>query len=269
MLIRCLICILWLLYVGAANFSMNQSESQSICRYNASRRMKKKWTRRYYFQHISRNERLNQNRKFKSWFHDLCLFTPQDIEMLTDIKRVPSKNSPEKVPASEDNRSDYFSILDSSKTSLDCEKDEKVDSVLSSQRKSSSCLTGVSDGESEVNSSSIRPSLKQNVKSEVLSFSSEESKNSVTSKRHCDVNLDNPKRKCHRPFEGCLCLSCKYSSESYCGIDDRMPDGFYDAGRDRKFMSLCNYDEKVSLDSREVIVLDRSEILLNNFQIIS
>ncbi|CAA6658612.1 unnamed protein product [Spirodela intermedia] len=205
---------------GSVCSSPTSSDAQFFSRCNASRRMKK-WTRRHYFHHIARVERLNHNRKFKSqehgefktkkwaekwWLHDLSLFTQGDFEMRTHVnKEVILKNPPKSI-----------SILEKPSGSED---DKRDDSNLRS--------------------------------------SSEESKNSLTSKRHCDVSLDNPKRKCHRPFEGCSCLSCKYSSESYCGIDDHIPDGFYDAGRDRRCMPVCNYDQSLCLDSREVIILDR------------
>ena len=44
---------------------------------------------------------------------------------------------------------------------------------------------------------------------------------------------------------------------SFCSIKDHLPDGFYDAGRDRPFMSLGDYEQTLELDSREVILLDR------------
>ncbi|KAK1316954.1 hypothetical protein QJS10_CPA05g01872 [Acorus calamus] len=70
--------------------------------------------------------------------------------------------------------------------------------------------------------------------------------------------ISNPKpSKCQRPFDGSLSISCKYSTESFCSIDDHLPDGFYDAGRDRPFMPLRNYEHVLSLDSREVILVDR------------
>ncbi|CAA7394889.1 unnamed protein product [Spirodela intermedia] len=261
---------------GSVCSSPTSSDAQFFSRCNASRRMKKKWTRRHYFHHIARVERLNHNRKFKSqehgefktkkwaekwWLHDLSLFTQGDFEMRTHVnEEVILKNPPkpisilEKPSGSEDDKRDDSNLVGNT-------NDKKIDSLMRYQKDDSSCITsadaclnGLSDGEPELDSSSTRL-----LKSKVLDegSSSEESKNSLTSKRHCDVSLDNPKRKCHRPFEGCSCLSCKYSSESYCGIDDHIPDGFYDAGRDRRCMPLCNYDQSLCLDSREVIILDR------------
>ncbi|XP_070018221.1 uncharacterized protein [Nicotiana sylvestris] len=77
------------------------------------------------------------------------------------------------------------------------------------------------------------------------------------SKRHLDGVIDNPKPcKTRRPTDDSD-LSCKYSMISFCGINDYLPDGFYDAGRDRPFMSLRNYEQNLHLDSREVILVDR------------
>ncbi|KAJ8543449.1 hypothetical protein K7X08_005972 [Anisodus acutangulus] len=91
----------------------------------------------------------------------------------------------------------------------------------------------------------------------------EESSSSVVSnsppksKRHLDGVIDNPKQcKTRRPTDHSE-LSCKYSMMSFCGIDDYLPDGFYDAGRDEPFMSLRSYEQNLHLDSREVILVDR------------
>jgi hypothetical protein len=48
--------------------------------------------------------------------------------------------------------------------------------------------------------------------------------------------------------------------ESFCSIDDHLPDGFYDAGRDMPFMSL-EYERSLGLYAREVILLDRSVLV--------
>jgi hypothetical protein len=53
-------------------------------------------------------------------------------------------------------------------------------------------------------------------------------------------------------------ISYKYYSESFCGFNERLPDGFYDAGRDRPFSSLEALEkEQPSFNSREVILVDR------------
>lgn len=88
--------------------------------------------------------------------------------------------------------------------------------------------------------------------------SSETSKSIPKSKRHSDSYLDNPKPcKYQRPTKDSLILSHKYSNTSLCSIDDCLPDGFYDAGRDRPFMPLQSYEQILNLESREVILVDR------------
>ena len=89
--------------------------------------------------------------------------------------------------------------------------------------------------------------------------SSETLKSISKSKRHCDRDLDNPKPcKSRKPIEDSSNLSHKYSNDSFCSIEDHLPDGFYDAGRDRPFMSLSDYEQNLHLNSREVILVDRS-----------
>ncbi|KAI4369654.1 hypothetical protein MLD38_018075 [Melastoma candidum] len=80
------------------------------------------------------------------------------------------------------------------------------------------------------------------------------------SKRHCNGNLDNPKPcKFRKPTDEALHLSRKYSDSSICGVEDYLPDGFYDGGRDQHFMPLNSYEEKLHPDSREVILMDRQK----------
>ncbi|KAL5173361.1 hypothetical protein HKD37_16G045921 [Glycine soja] len=78
------------------------------------------------------------------------------------------------------------------------------------------------------------------------------------SKRHLDRDLDNPKPcKSRKSISSSSLLSCKYNKISFCGIEDHVSDGFYDAGRDRLFMPVECYEQNHCLASREVILLDR------------
>ncbi len=92
-----------------------------------------------------------------------------------------------------------------------------------------------------------------------------QSKEDVGLRRHGSDTDRNPKpSKRRRSAQDFSKLSYKYCSESFCGFNDRLPDGFYDAGRDRQFCSLDVLEkEQPSFDSREVILVDRyaSEIL--------
>lgn len=89
--------------------------------------------------------------------------------------------------------------------------------------------------------------------------SSSQSSNCVLkSKRHSEKDLDNPKpTKSLRPANDPSYLSCQYSERSFCGVVDHLPDGFYDAGRDRPFLPLDSYEKNLHVNSREVILLDR------------
>lgn len=69
----------------------------------------------------------------------------------------------------------------------------------------------------------------------------------------------NPKpSKRRRSVQGFSEVSLKYCMESFVGFNDRLHDGFYDAGRDRPFLPLDVLEkEQLCYDSREVILVDR------------
>lgn len=116
------------------------------------------------------------------------------------------------------------------------------------------------------NSSSLNPLLDTVVQDEetVLEISS----SNLKSKRHPEKDLDSPKpRKSRRPFDRHLNLCLKYSTESFCSTEDHLPDGFYDAGRDRPFMPLRSYEENLHIGAREVILLDRCHLYLLDLNI--
>ncbi|KAI3774434.1 hypothetical protein L1987_48989 [Smallanthus sonchifolius] len=77
------------------------------------------------------------------------------------------------------------------------------------------------------------------------------------SKRHSEKDLNPKPSKSRKPIDIHLDMSSKYSAMSFCSIEDSLPDGFYDAGRDRPFLPLSDYDKNLHLGSREVIVMDR------------
>lgn len=77
-------------------------------------------------------------------------------------------------------------------------------------------------------------------------------------KRHGILIKNTKPSKRRRSVEEFSWASQKYSFESFCGVNDHLPDGFYDAGRDRPFKPLINFEkENLSLDSREIILVDR------------
>ncbi|CAM6083672.1 unnamed protein product [Calypogeia fissa] len=80
--------------------------------------------------------------------------------------------------------------------------------------------------------------------------------------RRQDSDTDrNPKpSKRRRSVQGFSEVSLKYCVESFVGFDDRLHDGFYDAGRDRPFLPLEVLEkEQLCFDSREVILVDREK----------
>ncbi|EPS63806.1 hypothetical protein M569_10977, partial [Genlisea aurea] len=90
------------------------------------------------------------------------------------------------------------------------------------------------------------------------SSSSESSISVLKSKRHPERELQNPKpSKYRKPTNDASFLSLQYSERSFCGTKDYLPDGFYDAGRDRPFMPLHSYESNLNDNRREVILVDR------------
>lgn len=84
-------------------------------------------------------------------------------------------------------------------------------------------------------------------------------KEEVRLRRHGSDADRNPKpSKRRRAAQDFSEISYKYYIESFVGVNERLPDGFYDAGRDRPFSSLEALEkEQPSLSSREVILVDR------------
>lgn len=137
--------------------------------------------------------------------------------------------------------------LSLSECSCECNEDPSASSAISLNK------INEQDEESPSETSNSVP------RSEKHEESLSESSNSVPKfKRHSDRDLDSPKpRKCRRPVDDYSNISCKYSTQSLCGSNDHLPDGFYDAGRDRPFKPLQHYEQNRCLDTREVILVDR------------
>lgn len=237
------------------------SSSNSRC--FAARRTGKGWKRRYYLQQRARQERLNSSRKWKSDDH---------AELLTEKAADKCKSCKHAVLSSE-SRASGISVPDIDDKELhsgeaECEitsvEDDDIGSKKENHIDNCSCVTVNSVEickEGEKDCSEHDASL--DAISDAAQLQDEGSSltlcNSIPkSKRHPDRDLDNPKpSKYQRSIDDHSDLSCKYSSTSFCSIDDHLPDGFYDAGRDRPFMPLRSYEQNLHLDSREVILLDR------------
>ncbi|PNT15386.2 hypothetical protein POPTR_010G081400v4 [Populus trichocarpa] len=250
----------------AASSIVTVPSSNSRC--FATRRSSKRWKRRHYLQQKARQERLNNSRKWKGEGHAEALdlkesesFKLNNLDVrnfeiceegISDIAGLDDDDDGEKVELSGEAEVENLLI------SVEADK-------ISSKKGVESCscdLGSINKNEEEVccvQDESLGP-LQGEAGSQDENPSSEKSKITYKSKRHYDMDLDNPKPcKCRRPTEDSSRLSRKYSNLSFCSIEDRLPDGFYDAGRDRPFMPLRNFEQILSLDSREVILLDREK----------
>ncbi|KAG5219300.1 leucine-rich repeat protein kinase family protein [Salix suchowensis] len=233
---------------NGSNHSMSSivTGPSSNSRSFASRRSSKRWKRRHYLQQKARQERLNNSRKWKGegCAEALALkesesFKSNNLDVLTPEVREEGTSD---VGVDDDDEKAELSVDAEGENLHASVEDDKISSkkVFSAE----SCSSSIQD----------------EAASQDESASSEKSKSTCKSKRHYDRDLDNPKPcKYQRPTEDSSSLSCKYSELSFCSIGDRVPDGFYDAGRDRPFMPLRRFEQILPLDSREVILLDREK----------
>ncbi|KAL0724052.1 hypothetical protein Bca4012_038651 [Brassica carinata] len=225
--------------------------ASSISRCFSARKSSKRWKRRqHFYQQRARQERLNNSRKWKSEV------PPEELKMKMYVVEETGKQGMVDSICLDDN----YKLLgedetgDSVVTSEEPESSLKADLVSHSSQCVGTQLKSERDNKEccEVKASSS-PSLDYN-------SSSERKKPNHKSKRCYDEDLDNPKAsKCHRPSTDIANLSYKYSNSSFCSTEDSLPDGFFDAGRDRPFMPLSRYEKILPLDSREVILLDRAK----------
>lgn len=248
------------------------SGSSSSNRNSAARKSGKGWKRRYYLQQRARQERLNSSRKCKvEDSAEYLTLKATDNHKLTDLASDSLEDAPSDIV--------YPEISEKELNSGEAETEKTVirleDDVISSHNDcfEESCSFDMSSAEKRKgkdefvkNSSSLNPLLDTVVQDEetVLEISS----SNLKSKRHPEKDLDSPKpRKSRRPFDRHLNLCLKYSTESFCSTEDHLPDGFYDAGRDRPFMPLRSYEENLHIGAREVILLDRCHLYLLDLNI--
>lgn len=240
--------------------------SSLIDRCFGKRRLGKRWKRRQYLQQRARQERLNHSRKWKLEDHG-DTFTIKSIEKCRTCKQAP--------PASESisgSASDITCVEDQCKqllcgddeggaNFLDTAEDDNLKSKKGLDLGNCNCIASGADYEGENDTycgdaSSTCICNLSGKKNE--SFSLKVSESSFKCKRQSDKYLDNPKpRKSRRSADDQPAISRKYNIMSFCGVKDHLPDGFYDAGRDRPFMSLSDYEQNLEIHSREVILLDR------------
>nr|AMM42875.1 LRR-RLK [Vernicia fordii] len=252
--------------LNATSSLLTGSSSNNRC--FAAWRVSKRWKRRHYLQQRARQERLNNSRKWKGEGH-AELLTPKESENCKpdnlDVLTTETCEGASDIIGLDDDNEDK--IEDSGEAEdanlLASGEGERISSKKGFHIENCSCdLESVSKGgEDECCTHDESLASTQNgAGGEDEGSSSEKPKIIFKSKRHSDRDLDNPKPcKYRRPTEDSLSLSRKYSDLSFCSIEDRLPDGFYDAGRDRPFMPLRRYEQILHLDSREVILLDREK----------
>ncbi|KAK4355557.1 hypothetical protein RND71_024528 [Anisodus tanguticus] len=212
-------------------------------------RKSKRWKRQYYLQQRARQERLNNSRERVTCKHS----------ELIDDSLVEGSSS---IVDDDTNDKELFTEEAESKDSLASVVDGHIRLKEDHYVDRSSCVapdsieTCIDIQNCKTRDASVG-SLSDAADVVEESSSSEVSNSPPKSKRHLDGVIDNPKPcKTRRPTDHSE-LSCKYNMMSFCGIDDYLPDGFYDAGRDRPFKPLRSYEQNLHLDSREVILVDR------------
>ncbi|XP_031251870.1 uncharacterized protein LOC116141431 [Pistacia vera] len=227
-------------------------------------RSSKRWKRQHYLQQRARQERLNNSRKWKGEGHAQALhvkagenckpvildvFTPGRTERALEIIGL-DDDGDNKQSLSAEAESDFLPNVENNKISSS--KGSCEDSCLCVE------LEPIGEGrEDECSTSDVTSIQNEAAKQDEVS-SSDISKAASTIKRHSERDLDNPKPcKSRKSIEDSSNISQKYSNLSFCSIEDHLPDGFYDAGRDRPFKSLRSYEQTLHPDSREVILVDR------------
>lgn len=255
-----------LVFAGTRNLSSNLLMGPSTnSRSFASKRSGKRWRRRHYLQQKARQERLNSSRKWKGVDHH------------TEVK-IHENHEPERLdsaPISETTVEDSSAIdelFDGKETcDVGAERENHIEShendnfdpkkEFSVEDCSSICDAAaerMTRDENECCETSKTLPPTGNGAHDLEGSSSQVSKDNAKLKRYSERELDNPKPcKSRKPVEDSSSLSCKYNSTSFCNVEDYLPDGFYDAGRDRPFMPLRNYEQNFHLDSREVIIVNR------------
>uniref|UniRef100_A0A7C8ZJJ6 Protein kinase domain-containing protein n=2 Tax=Opuntia streptacantha TaxID=393608 RepID=A0A7C8ZJJ6_OPUST len=239
--------------------------SSSTGRCCVKRRMGKRWKRRQYLQQRARQERLNHSRMWKADNHGRVLSIKSDRKCEACKQAVLASESFSECPSD-------FSCVDQIKEApsrdyeggdlLDAAEDDGMSSKKGIDQENCSCVDCVTNVDDRENNSDC-----SGISSTCASASADKEERSLTvpntspkCKRQSDRFLDNPKpTKSRRSTDDQPDVSRKYNNVSFCSIKDHLPDGFYDAGRDRPFMSLGDYEQTLELDSREVILLDRKQ----------
>lgn len=245
---------------------LTTSSSNNRC--FASRRSSKRWKRSHYMKQRARQERLNNIRKWKGEGQGEVLLAKASGNACDNIDALTSEAHPEGVSDVIVLDDDVDKSLLSSKAeneSLGVKLEEHthishkgryVESGLSVKLKAT-CEKGKDKRSHQDASLATQPD--KTIEQDEVS-SPELGRSIAKFKRHSHKDLDNPKPcKSRKGANDSTTLSRKYNHMSFCGIEDSLPDGFYDAGRERPFMPLQSYENNLHLDSREVILVNREK----------
>lgn len=265
------------------------TEVHSSCRCLVSQKRKKAWKRRDDLQQSARQVRLNYSRKCRFSDHtddmsvcmgeetNCCISSvveDSNSEIQVDdyeVKLLDSsaklKSSLNKITAdSESGRCDFLGGDSVLPQFIPSENEKNTTFNRSDISEGNDCLqitnTAISNKAYDCENEGVSALCSVDELNVIDKYSFSEASNSTTkSKRHSDKDLDNPKpSKFRKPVVDSSYLVNKYCVESFCSIEDHLPDGFYDAGRDRPFKSLQEYEKSICIDQREVILLDRFAI---------
>nr|GMD80914.1 Mitogen-activated protein kinase kinase kinase [Ipomoea batatas]GME09967.1 Mitogen-activated protein kinase kinase kinase [Ipomoea batatas]GME14351.1 Mitogen-activated protein kinase kinase kinase [Ipomoea batatas] len=212
-------------------------------------RKSKRWKRRQYLQQRARQERLNNIRKWRVENQSAIQQTSKECGACehSGSTTVGTGSSKEEISSHSNNINSLIDCIDLKKDSVEKCSCVVPNSIVICKEVKDSCIESDRSLESFLNAASAEDEVS----------SAGVCDNPSKPKRHFDGVLENPKpRKTRRPTNPDD-LSRKYSDLSFCSTDDLLPDGFYDAGRDRPFMPLSFFDQNLQLSSREVILVDR------------
>lgn len=225
-----------------AHTSSHSSGISSVSRCNVARKTRKGWKRRYDIQQRARQERLNNRRKWKASEHAKSprVHKSESCEQLGDELGL----------SAADNNVDNFVTEESKCEVISVDDDGIINPERVGHVENCSCSNFSSDNVCEEDENNCKEGHESSAQVKSLCD------NSPHSKRPHDNEVDEQPTK-RRLISDQSDLAFKYSDTSFCSIDDHLGDGFYDAGRDRPFLPLENYEKSLHIDSREVILLDK------------
>uniref|UniRef100_A0A0A9AUQ1 Protein kinase domain-containing protein n=1 Tax=Arundo donax TaxID=35708 RepID=A0A0A9AUQ1_ARUDO len=267
-----------------SRLSCLHQEASPILKHHAPLKIKKGWKRQDCPQQRARQERLYSSRSklnekcidemAVNMAEDECPFSLHDMENKPEIKIIDEDSVQDSLKETSSISEDVSSIVDDDLDGLmkdsgmmlqDHYDEEKPVINMRKYHDDDSCISVDPTCSSRGRIRTVENELEDTASSAhdvvetVRESPSEASKFTPKSKRHPDMDSNPKPSKYPRPIDECSKISYKYSVESFCSIDDHLPDGFYDAGRDMPFMSLEEYERSLGLYAREVILLDREQ----------